>query len=150
MEEDENAVEDGLLFISGECAGSLVKGIGPDYVDELVGRVRIPGDDRLEMRCTAQAITDYYLHIGTVGGKSGVVSIWRRKSGNISQWGAYLKAVETLRRSYKNRKETRKISIDIRYPLIRFRKSLEGLEVATMARGLGLRFRTIYSRRCRI
>ena len=104
------ALNDGLLFLSENEEDCFTKGNARSSGDELVDRIRIPDDDRIEMRGTVQEVIDYGRYIVTVGSKTGVITIWWRKTEKSENWTKYLRAVESMRRRFKRKKLTLKTS----------------------------------------
>ena len=104
MEEGDNAGNAGLSSISDDEEDTSANGGGYYSADELVGRVGIPGDGRWEIRGISQDAIDYDRYIVTVGSKSGVVSIWWRKTEKSTHVESYLKAVDAMRRRYRDKK----------------------------------------------
>ena len=81
-----------------------------DSADKIVPKIRIPKDDRVVMMGKLSEAVDFGRYVPTVGTNTGQITLWWRKSEKNERWEKYTRAIEIMRKKYRNAKTILKTS----------------------------------------
>ena len=75
-----------------------------DSADRIAPHIRIPKEDRVVMMGKLSDAVDYGRYAPTVGANTGQITLWWRKSEKNERWEKYTRAIEIMRKKYRNMK----------------------------------------------